>query len=59
MAPLTIAVGEQKPVVQLQEEKAQKDGAVMRPTDSKATTMPEFIDECFKKKCNKDVYGLA
>lgn len=26
----------------------------MRPTDSKATTMPEFIDECFKRNGNKD-----
>lgn len=55
MAPLTIAVGEAKPGETAPRRKAaQKDGAVMRPTDSKATTMPEFIDECFKRNGNKD-----
>lgn len=55
MAPLTIAVGEAKPGETAPRRKAaQKDGAVMRPTDSKATTIPEFIDECFKRNGNKD-----
>ncbi|KAL6449690.1 LOW QUALITY PROTEIN: FAA1 Long-chain-fatty-acid--CoA ligase 1 [Candida maltosa Xu316] len=58
MAPLTVAVGEAKPgETAPRRRSAQRDAAVMRPTDSKATTMPEFIDECIKRNGDSTAMG--
>ncbi|KAK6455375.1 long-chain fatty acid--CoA ligase and synthetase 4 [Scheffersomyces xylosifermentans] len=55
MTPLTVAVGEAKPGETAPRRKtAQKDGAVWRPTDSSATTMPEFFDECVGRHGNRN-----
>ncbi|CAK9437607.1 uncharacterized protein LODBEIA_P19850 [Lodderomyces beijingensis] len=54
MAPLTVAVGEARPGETAPRRKAaQRDAAVERPQDSKATTLPEFVEECFKRNGNK------
>ena len=54
-APLTVAVGEAKPGETAPRRKAsQKLAPVERPTDSKATTLPEFIEECFTRNGNRD-----
>ncbi|EDK47100.1 long-chain fatty acid-CoA ligase [Lodderomyces elongisporus] len=58
MAPLTVAVGEARPGETAPRRKAaQRDAPVERPADSSATTMPEFIEECFKRNGNKP--GMA
>lgn len=54
-APLTVAVGEAKPGETAPRRKAsQKLASVERPSDSKATTLPEFIEECFKRNGDRD-----
>ncbi|KAI3406965.2 FAA4 [Candida oxycetoniae] len=54
MTPLTVAVGEAKPGETAPRRKAaQRDASVTRPADSKATTMPELIEECFERNGNK------
>lgn len=51
MAPLTVPVGEAKAGETAPRRKAaQKEHAVERPTDSKATTLPDYIEECVKRQ---------
>ncbi|KAI5963974.1 FAA4 [Candida margitis] len=58
MTLLTVAVGEAKPGETAPRRKAaQKDGSLDRPTDCKGTTIPEFIEECFKRNGNKNAMG--
>ncbi|KAI5957838.1 FAA4 [Candida theae] len=55
---LTVPVGEAKPGETAPRRKAaQKDAALERPADCKGTTIPEFIEECFKRNGNGDAMG--
>lgn len=58
MAPLTVPVGEAKPGETAPRRKtSQKAKAVERPNDSKATTMPEFFEECVKRQGKRKAMG--
>lgn len=58
MAPLTVKVGEAKPGETAPRRKtSQKDGALERPLDSKATTIPEFLEECVKRNGDRKAMG--
>lgn len=53
MTPLTVPVGEAKPGETAPRRRAaQKNGCVLRPEDLKATTIPEFLEECVKRNGN-------
>lgn len=56
MAPLTVIVGEAKPGETAPRRKtSQKSGALERPADSKANTIPEYFNECVKRQGNRNV----
>lgn len=58
MALLTVAVGEAKPNETAPRRRAaQKEASIDRPADCKGTTIPEFIEECFKRNGNKNAMG--
>lgn len=58
MAPLTVAVGEAKPGETAPRRKAsQKAAALERPADSKATTIPEFFQECVERHGDRNAMG--
>lgn len=58
MVQLTVPVGEARPGETAPRRRAaQRDGAVVRPLDSKATNLPEFFDECVAKYSNRKVMG--
>lgn len=58
MAPLTVPVGEAKPGEGAPRRRfAQKDAPLERPVDSKAKTLPEFIEECVKRNGNRRCMG--
>ncbi|KAI5959270.1 FAA4 [Candida pseudojiufengensis] len=58
MSPLTVAVGEAKPGETAPRRKASlREASLSRPIDSKATNIPEFIEECFKRNGNKNAMG--
>ncbi|EAZ62939.2 long-chain fatty acid--CoA ligase and synthetase 4 [Scheffersomyces stipitis CBS 6054] len=55
MAPLTVPVGEAKPGETAPRRKtANKAGAIFRPSDSSAFTMPEFFEECVARQGNRN-----
>lgn len=57
-AQLTTLVGEAKPGETAPRRRlAQRDGAIVRPLDLKATTVPEYIEECVKRHRNRDCLG--
>ncbi|ODV79597.1 acetyl-CoA synthetase-like protein [Suhomyces tanzawaensis NRRL Y-17324] len=58
MAPVTVAVGEAKAGETAPRRKlAQKDGAVERPYDSKATNLVEFLDEVVHRNSSRPAMG--
>lgn len=58
MALLTVAVGEAKPGETAPRRRAaQKEASIDSPADCKGTTIPEFIEECFKRNGNKNAMG--
>lgn len=58
MAPLTVLVGEAKPGETAPRRKAsQKNGALERPADMSATTLPEYIEECVAKHSSRNCMG--
>lgn len=58
MVQLTVPVGEAKPGEGPPRRKAtQKDAPLERPLDSKATTLPEFIEECVKRNGDRKCMG--
>lgn len=58
MAQQTVAVGEAKPGETAPRRRAaQKSAALTRPLDSKATVLPEYIEECVKKNLDRKCMG--
>lgn len=58
MAQLTVAVGEAKPGETAPRRRAaQKSAALVRPIDSKASTLPEFINECVQRNLDRRCMG--
>lgn len=58
MAQLTVAVGEAKPGETAPRRRAaQKAAALERPLDSKANTLPEYIDECVQRNLDRRCMG--
>ncbi|KAK6198530.1 long-chain fatty acid--CoA ligase and synthetase 4 [Scheffersomyces amazonensis] len=58
MAPLTLPVGEAKPGETAPRRKAAyKDAPLVRPQDSKATNIPEFIEECVERNPSNKAMG--
>ncbi|RKP29057.1 acetyl-CoA synthetase-like protein [Metschnikowia bicuspidata] len=56
--PLTVLVGEAKPGETAPRRKAsQKDAALGKPVDVKATTLPAYIEECVAKYGNRNCMG--
>lgn len=58
MVSLTVTVGEAQPGETAPRRKAaQKQAALSRPTDSKATTVPEFVEESVKRHGDRRCMG--
>lgn len=58
MSPLTVVVGEARPGETAPRRKAsQKQAAVEKPTDIKATTIPELVKECVGKHGKRNAMG--
>lgn len=58
MAQLTVAVGEANPGETAPRRRAaQKSAALVRPIDSKASTLPEFINECVQRNLDRRCMG--
>ncbi|KAF3990692.1 hypothetical protein FT663_01537 [Candidozyma haemuli var. vulneris] len=58
MALVTVEVGEaRKGEGAPRRRAAQRDGAIERPIDSKATTLPEFFEECVKRHGDRKAMG--
>lgn len=58
MVQLTVPVGEAKPGETAPRRRAaQKSAALTRPIDSKATVLPEFIEECVRRSHDRRCMG--